>query len=354
MQSEYMQWAKTASHFTYNLATSGVIHYTLKDLGITLEDLEISGPSYYGYEPLQKALAAKSRVSPENIVAATGTSMANHLVLAAILKPGDEVLIEQPTYEPLLAVIHYLKARAKNFNRRFENKFRVEPGEIERNLTANTRLIVITNLHNPSGVLTDLDTLKEVGKIARSAGARVLVDEVYLEALYPDPAAFYAFPLGNEFVTTSSLTKAYGLSGLRCGWIVADPELAKKIWHLNDLFGVLPAHTAERLSVIALQKLHQIAQRSQSLLNTNRALLQKFFEDHDELEVVMPHAGTIAFPRLKSGDSDRFCTLLAEKYETGVVPGRFFGMPDHFRIGVGCNTEMLNKGLERLSLALHE
>lgn len=357
MQSEYMQWAKTAAHSKYNLASSGVMNFPLKDLGVAIEDLEVTRPAhygYYGFAPLQNALAAKSRVSRQSIVAATGTSMANHLAMAAVLKAGDEVLIEQPTYEPLLAVLNYLKARVKTFNRRFENGFRVQPEDVKQNLSANTRLIVLTNLHNPSGVLTDLETLKEVGKIAKSAGTRVLVDEVYLEALYPDTAAYSAFMLGNRFVTTSSLTKAYGLSGLRCGWIVAEPELAQKIWKLNDLFGVLPAHSAELMSVIALQKLDAIAQRAKSLLSTNRALLQKFFDQSVQLEVVMPPAGTIAFPRLKKGNADRFCELLAEKYETGVVPGRFFGMPDHFRIGIGCTTETLAEGLERLDSALQE
>lgn len=357
MQSEYMQWAKTAAQPKYSLASSGVMNFPLKDLGIAIEDLELTRPAqygYYGFAPLQNALAEKSRVSPENIVAANGTSMANFLAMAAFLQPGDEVLIEQPTYEPLLAVLHYLKARLKTFNRRFENGFRVEPEEIKRNLGANTRLIVFTNLHNPSGVLTDLKTLKVVGEIAKSAGIKVLVDEVYLESLYPDTAAYSAFALGDHFFTTSSLTKAYGLSGLRCGWIVAETGLSQKIWKLNDLFGVMPVHSAELMSVIALQKLDAIAERAKSLLSTNRAVLQKFFEQSVQLEVVMPLAGTIAFPRLKKGNVDRFCKLLVENYETGVVPGRFFGMPDHFRIGIGCTTETLAAGLERLDLALRE
>jgi aspartate/methionine/tyrosine aminotransferase len=103
-----------------------------------------------------------------------------------------------------------------------------------------------------------------------------------------------------------------------------------------------------------LQKLDAIAERAKSLLSTNRAVLQKFFEQSVQLEVVMPLAGTIAFPRLKKGNVDRFCKLLVENYETGVVPGRFFGMPDHFRIGIGCTTETLAAGLERLDLALRE
>ena len=244
--SEYIEWAKTRSQARFNLATSGVMHYPMADLPVRLEDIELSGPSWYGYEPLQQALAAKSGVATENVVAAAGTSMANFLAMATILGPGDEVLIERPAYDPLVSTAAYLGAIVNRFERRFVDGFRIDPLAVERAVTDRTRLIVLTNMHNPSGALVDNETLSQVGEIARRAGARVLVDEVYLEALFGQPAPS-AFHLGNEFVTTTSLTKAYGLSGLRCGWILAEPELAKKMWRLNDLFGNIPAHPAERL-----------------------------------------------------------------------------------------------------------
>src|SRR5262249_26895428 len=136
-------------------------------------DVEITGPSAYGYEPLQKELANKSKVPVECVVAAAGTTMANHLAMAAILKPGDEVLIEHPVYEPLLAISSFLCAKIKRFARHFENDFRVEPEEIERHMTPQTRLIVMTNLHNPSGVLADEKTLRDLQQIARKHGARI-------------------------------------------------------------------------------------------------------------------------------------------------------------------------------------
>jgi aspartate/methionine/tyrosine aminotransferase len=352
MGSSYIQWAKTSAELAYNLAPSGLFPYLLRDLNVTIEDVEITGPSAYGYEPLQKELATKSQVPVECVVAAAGTTMANHLAMAAILKPGDEVLIEHPVYEPLLAIASFLGAKTKRFARRFENSFRIEPEEIERHMTPQTRLIATTNLHNPSGVLTGEKTLRAIQQIAKTHGARILVDEVYLETLFTPTGIRSAFHLGSEFVVTSSLTKAYGLSGLRCGWILAEPDLAKRMWHLYDLFVGILAHPAERLSVIALQKLPQIAHRAKTILDTNRQLLERFFDEQNGLEVVMPEAGTIAFPRLKSGNADQFCTLLAEKYETGVVPGSFFEMPDHFRIGIACPTDMLAEGLKRIGAAL--
>ena len=353
LSSEYIEWAKLRSGARFSLATSGVAPYPISELGVRIEDIELSGVSLYGYEPLQLALAAKCGVDPENVVAAIGTSMANHLAMAATLEPGDEVLIEHPAYDPLLGIARYLGAEVKRFARRFDNGFRIDPREIERAVTSHTRLIVLTNLHNPTSVLTDRNTLEQIGDVARSVKARVLIDEVYLEALF-DQAPRSAFHLGPHFITTSSLTKAYGLSGLRCGWVLAEPELARRMWRLNDLFGNIPAHPAERLSVVALAKLDRIAGRAHSLIEQNRVVLNRFLDSRDDLEAVRPDVGTTVAPRLKRGNVDELCALLREKYETTVVPGRFFEIPEHFRIGIGCDGEMLAEGLKRLAAALDE
>ena len=353
MCSEYMHWAKTRSRARFNLATSGVANVSIDELSVTIRDLEITRDGGYGYEPLQQALATRYGVDVDSIVAATGTSLANHLAMASLVKPGDEVLIESPTYEPLLALASYLGAEVKRFERRFEDGFRVMPGDIEKNISSRTRLIVITNLHNPTGVLTDEGTLKQVGEIAKSVNARVLVDEVYLEALF-EKRGRTAFHLGTEFIVTSSLTKVFGLSGVRCGWIIAEPKLADNIWRLNDLFGAMAAHPAERLSVIALQQLDKFIVRAQSLLERNRRLVSEFLDSRSDLETVRPQFGTILFPRLKEGTADKLCDLLREKYETSVVPGRFFEMPAHFRLGLGGDSLILSEGLQRLGSALDD
>lgn len=352
--SEYMHWAKTRSSARFNLATSGLRNVKLSELNFSLDDLEITGVSGYGYEPLQTAIAARLGVGVETIVTATGTSLANHLAMAALIGPGDEVLIEQPTYEPLLMLARYLGAQIKRFPRSFEGRFRILPEDIEKQISRRTRLIVITNHHNPTGVLTDEAALKQVGEIARRVNARVLVDEVYLESLF-DKRPRTAYHFGSQFITTGSLTKAFGLSGLRCGWIVAEPELARQIWRLNDLFGATPVHAGERLSVIAFQQLAHLAQEAQILLATNRRLLNEFLDSRDDLETIRTDSGTIIFPRLRSGNAtDKFCQLLREKYETSVVPGKFFEMPAHFRVGMGGNSETMAQGLQRLGSALDE
>ncbi len=123
IRSAYMEWAKRRSHARLNLATSGLANFPLAKLPVRLEDLELSGPSHYGYEPLQRRLAVRCGVKPECVVAATGTSMANHLAMAALLNSGDEILIEHPTYELLLNVAEYLGAQIRRFSRRFEDNF---------------------------------------------------------------------------------------------------------------------------------------------------------------------------------------------------------------------------------------
>jgi len=343
-----MQWAKL-NHATarYNLGVSGMPSYPLAELGVKVENLEVNGPPGYGYAPLQEALARKCGVTPDHVVAAAGTSMANHLAMAAVLEPGDEVLIEHPAYGLLEDAARYLGAEIRHFDRPWEAGFPLDPSIVERAMTPRTRMVVVTNLHNPSSALASEEALKAIGAMV----PWVLVDEVYLDAVF-DPPQRSAIHLGENFVITNSLTKVYGLSGLRCGWILAQPELARKMWLLNDLFGVNAAHPAELLSVIALEKLPEIAARTHALLERNREIFNRFLASCTGLQARPTEFGTVSFPRLARGSGDDFCRLLREKYETSVVPGSFFGMEQHFRLGICCPTETLVTGLERIALCL--
>src|SRR5215471_6761375 len=206
-QSTYMHWAKTRARVKYDLALSGILNLPFGELEATIEDIDINGDNSYGYGPLVDALAAHANVAADRVVTISGgTSMANHLAMAAAVDFGDEVLIEQPTYEPLLALAEYFGARIKRFARRAEDGFRVDLEDLHSKISPATRLIVLTNLHNPSSALVDEETLRRIGEIAKGAGARVLVDEVYLEALFEDapPSSLH---LGPQFIATTSLTK---------------------------------------------------------------------------------------------------------------------------------------------------
>ncbi len=353
--SAYMEFAKLESSAKFNLATSGVMNCTLGELGLSLDELsqlDIHGPDAYGHRPLLQAIAEMKGVTPDWVVEAAGTSMANHLAMSALFAPGDEVLIEEPTYGLLLSTAKYLGANIRRFQRRFEDNYALDPDEVAKQLTAHTRLIVLTNMHNPSSAQANQESLRWVGELAAQVGARVLVDEVYLEILH-HPSVASCVHFGPHFVATSSLTKAYGLSGLRCGWILAEPVLARRMWRLNDLFSATPVHLAEVLSMSAIKRLAFFRQRADALLSSNRSALVEMLGEHPAIELVMPAVGTTAFPRLRQGDVLNFCRFLRERYETSVVPGNYFERDQHFRIGLAGNTEMTRQGLARLAEALY-
>jgi aspartate/methionine/tyrosine aminotransferase len=351
--SEYLHWAKTHPVAKYDLTSSGVPFLELRRLPVKLRDLELSGSGGYGHEPLLQAIAARYRVPRESVVSALGTSMGNYLVMSALLQPGDEVLIEHPAYDPLPSLARQLGLTVRFFPRRAEDGFRLDPDQVARSVGPRTRLIVITNLHNPSGALADDDTLRRLGEIARGAGARVLVDEVYLDALFePEPRT--AFHLGEPFIVTSSLTKVYGLNGLRCGWVFADPALAERMWRIWELLIGHGAMAAEQLGLLALRNLDDIARRSRRLLERNRDALNAFYRTRDDIDWMEHRHGTVSFPRLRGGPAAPLCRLLETKYDTAVVDGAFFGMPDHFRIALGVKPKRFAQGLERLGAALGE
>jgi aspartate/methionine/tyrosine aminotransferase len=353
-QSIYMQWAKTRPKVTYDLALSGILNLPFAEMEATIDDVDLNGDNSYGYGPLINALAAHCQVDPSSVVTISGgTSMANHLAMAAAIEHGDEVLIEQPTYEPLLALAEYFGATIKRFSRSFENDFRVKVEEIQQQVTSRTRLIVLTNLHNPSSVLIDETALRQIGDLAREAGARVLVDEVYLEAMF-EAAPRSCVHLGPQFISTTSLTKGYGLSGLRCGWIMAEPDLAQRMRLLHDVFGAVGPHPTETLSVLAVRKLPKFIARAKQIVETNRATLRDFFDSREELKVVRTEQGTTSFPLLLKGRVDDLWSLLNDRYDTAFVPGRFFESPQHLRIGMCAQPELFSEGVRRLGLALDE
>ena len=352
MQSGYMHWAKFKPPARFSLTGSEVPHFRMDSLPITIADLDLDGASHPRYPPLREAIARRYDVTPEQVVAADGTSMANFLAMAALISPGDEVLVEHPTYELLLGAASFLGAKIKRFERNPADAFRLDPEKVRDAMSERTRLIVFTNLHNPSSALASEEDLRAVGRLVSSVGAQVLVDEVDLDSAVPLRRS--AVHLGPEFVITNSLTKVYGLSGLRCGWILAEPELAERMWRLNDLFGVNQAHAAERLACIAFENIDTVIGGNPEMLAANRRAWDAFVASRSDLECMGAEHGITAFPRWSRGDTERLEALLRERYDTAVVPGRWFEMPDHFRVGFGLPTSDFEEALDRLGSALDD
>ncbi|HUA60674.1 MAG TPA: pyridoxal phosphate-dependent aminotransferase [Verrucomicrobiae bacterium] len=350
-QSEYMYWAKTNPRPKYNLATSGVGGFPLRDLPFDYSRLDIHGDNKYGFGPLKRAIAQQYGVDADCVVTSEGTSMANYLAMASLLDPGDDVLIEQPVYGLLVDAAQFTGATVTRFRRSVEDGCVIDPSAVRKAMTPRTKLIVVTNLHNPSSVLTDNGVLRELADIAASAGGHLLVDEVYLDAVYEDNPRS-AVHLADNVVVTSSLTKIYGVSGLRCGWILARPDLARAMWRLNDLFAATPSHPGELLSVAAFEHLPLLRDRARRIVDADRAALNTFLDFESGVAGPRTKHGTTAFLKPVGRDCDHFIEALRSHYETSVVPGRFFEEPGYFRVGMGVDHEMFVEGLNRISRAL--
>jgi aspartate/methionine/tyrosine aminotransferase len=348
----YMQWAKQHPRSRFNLAGSNLLACDLSDLPGAREALELNGNNDNGLRPLVEAIASTYAVAPDMVVTAQGTSGANFLVFAALVHAGDDVLVERPGYDPLMGPPKLLGARVTRFDRRFEEGYRLDPDAVRAAMTNRTTLIVVTNAHNPTGVLAAESDLVEIGRIAERHGARVLVDEVYLDTATDGPVR-PAVARSPVFISTSSLTKSYGLAGLRCGWVLAAPDVAEQVRRARDIVDGTGAFPAERLSVLAFSLLDRLSARARRILAANGATVRRFLEERQDLECVLPGAGTVVFPRMRGvEDAGPFIERLAREFGTDVVPGHFFQAPAHFRLGFGGRSEDLAGGLAQLAKAL--
>jgi hypothetical protein len=353
LQSDYMHFAKFGADARFNLATSGVANCALSDLRLTIDDLALHGVNTSGYRPLMEKIAERFGVPVECVAApGGGCSFANHLALAALVSPGDEVLIETPTYELLTSMLGYFSAGVRTFDRRLDEGWRLDPERVAGAITPATRLVVLTNLHNPTSAAADDAAIAIVAAAAERVGAMVFIDEVYREMTFGDGPPRTSFRPDGNIVVTSSLTKAYGVSGLRCGWILAPAPLAERLKRLNDLFGVHPPHVAERMSMVAFERLPELRARATTILDANRAAYRTLLGGHPKLEQAVFDDGATVFPRLVGEDGDAFFRRLTTEFETSVVPGRFFGAPAHIRIGLGQDPAMTREGLTRVAAAL--
>lgn len=349
--SEYLAWTKRRPPVRYNLARSGVAKLALERLGLSLSDLLHNDNVEDGWLPLRERIAARNDVTAAHVVTTHGCSMANHLAFAATVEAGDDVVMETPAYEPLVRIAEYVGARIVTFARQAENAWKVDADDVRRALTASTKLVVLSNLHNPSGAFDDDATLAEVARVAERVGARVLVDEVYLEFLHARGARTAAH-LSPHVLTTSSMTKVFGLDGLRLGWVLAEPALAEQIRRLNDLFSVNTAHPSERIAARALEHADALLAESNALLVRNIETVDAFVRGHDDLSWVKPKAGTVGLVHVVDADVDRLVDRLHAEFEVALVPGSFFGAKDHFRIAFSSPTEELRDALSRIGEAV--
>jgi len=253
-----------------------------------------------------------------------------------------------------------LGAKVTHFERRAEVGYAIDVDAIRAAMTPKTRLIVVSNLYNPVGIRTDDDTLRALATLAESYNAYVLVDEVYLEWLRdvpesdrvnPDPVRSAA-ALSPQLITTSSLTKAFGLGALHLGWSVAAPPVAARIRKTALLAGATPSHPSEQLALRALASADAIVSPWRTRTMHHRALVASWVAATAGASWCAPDAGATAFINLGRGDTRALIDRLIREYDTAVVPGHFFGASEYVRIGLGIETTRLSEGLRRLNDAL--
>jgi len=355
----YLRWAKIRPRVTYDLAASGLMAVSTAELlgdAAAKSAFEITGPNDDGYVPLREAIAQRYGLDAGRVSIAPGAAGANFLVLLTLLRPGDEALIELPAYDPLIAAVRVAGATVVHFQRRWEDGFALDPDVVRQAITPKTRVIVMSNAHNPSGALADGAVLDQIGKAAAAVGAQVLVDEVYAEAQHddstpPKPAAM----LGDTFVSTNSLTKAYGLAGLRCGWILAAVDLSRRIRETRDVVDGSGPFVAERLAQTAFEHLDRLRVRARQVLAENLATLRAMAAANPRIEWLEPQAGTTVFPRITDmTDTAPFVERLVRDYDTVAVPGHFFQCPEHLRLSFAGRPDMVREAARRLDRALRE
>jgi len=348
----YMTWAKHHPSAEFDLAGSNLLHCSLDDLLGARDALELSAANDEGYPPLLEAIARRYGVSTDRVATGAGAAGALFLTLGALIRPGDTVLAEWPGYDPMTGTARFLGARITTFDRSWEDGFRVDPDLIAREIKSTTKVVILTNLHNPSGVYTDPETLLAVADMADAVGAKVLVDEVYLESVF-DADTAPAATRRDAFVSVNSLTKSFGLAGLRVGWILADPATIRRVRRVRDVVGGTGAAPSERLGALAFGQIDRLAARARHILEPNALLLRRFVEARDELAWVAPPGGPVGFPRLVGeDDAEPFVEMARTDFGVGVVPGRHFGAPAHFRVAVGGRPRVVEGGVEALGKAL--
>ena len=354
----YINWAKSLPPVAVNLARSGIDLCPPSLLGLRAADLVATLPVKYGYVPLREAIARRYGVSRgQAFPISGGTSFANWLAYVTALDGcgrGGEVIVERPTYEPLIRIPQALGYRVRRFERRFEDGYAIDLDRFASVVTTKTRLAVVTNLHNPSGARIPMATLRAMAAMLARVKAFLLVDEVYLECLFRT-APESCVHAGSNVLTTNSLTKAYGLDGLRAGWILGPAPFIARAGRINDLMTNNSVAAGERMALAAFRRHRDVDRRAHAILDPNLARVRAFFARETRLRAFVPDGGNVVFPRLPAAvDSDRLVRHLVARDSTLVVPGRFFEAPRHIRVSFGCRPALLARGLANISRALDD
>jgi aspartate/methionine/tyrosine aminotransferase len=347
----------------YNLSESGVHPVAISELipdareREELIGIELGYSQSNGTSELRRAIAAMyPGATQENVIATTGTAEANFLVAWMLIEPGDEVIMMLPNYMQLWGLVRAFGAEIKPLPLIEELQWAPDLDALERAVSPRTKLIAVCNPNNPTGAILTEQEMERIVVAARRAGAWLLADEVYRGAELQRDVTPSFWGKYEKVIITSGLSKAYGLPGLRIGWIASTPELVATAWSYHDYTTIGSGPTSDLLARVALtpENRGRLLDRTRSILNTNYPILRDWAEAN-EFSFVPPQAGAIAYLRyhLDIGSAE-FVERLRQERSVLIVPGEHFLMGKYLRIGFGSNPDYLRDGLGLISSFIEE
>ncbi len=338
-----------------NIGESGVKFHTLNDLDIDLGDYPLRYGHHRGFPELREIIAADyPGLTGENIGVTVGAAEAIFAVVAALVGRDDEVLVEHPNFPSLYMVPASLDRDVRLFRLTYDAGFGLDLDRLKESITPRTRLVMLCRPNNPTGGVISTAELEKVVEIVEASNAYLLMDETYRE-LYFDTPPVQAACLSKRAISVTTMSKAYGVPGIRIGWVAADPCIVDQVRAVREQITICNSVIGEKIAFEVLKRKAALIPPARKLLVQNLARVRTWIEGCPSLEWIEPRAGVVGFPRLASGaSSEPLCRLLVEKYKTFTVPGYVFQMPEYFRIGFGIEPAELDEGLRRLGLALSE
>lgn len=345
-----------------DIGSSGVSDYSLAELralvGIGADELDavvFHDSQTLGGTALRQAIAGRWTGGDASKVMVThGSTEANFLVMNALLRAGDEVVVLDPIYPQLRAVAESIGCRMRAWPLRPENGWRPDMAELRALVTPRTRMVVANFPHNPTGTTLTPGEQAELLRVVGQAGAYLVWDAAFADLTYdapplPDPVQAY-----ERAVSMGTLSKAYGLPGLRVGWCLAHPDVLGRMVHLRDYLTLHLSPLVELLAQRAIAGADLILAQKRAAARRSRAVVDAWIGEQDgAVSWTPPLGGVCGFPRLHDvADTEAFCRGLAREHRVLLVPGSCFGAPGHVRLGFGGPADALETGLARMAGAL--
>jgi hypothetical protein len=348
----------------FNLSESGVHPLTPRellgdDVGIVLDQPLVYTQSNGTPELRAEVAALYPGATADHVQITNGGSEANYLAMWRLVEPGDEVAMLVPNYMQTWGLIRAFGGSVREWpliEDRAAGRWRPDLDQLERIVSGRTRAIVLCTPNNPTGARLTAEELDRVGAIAARHGAWVVSDEVYRGAEHTATDSASMWGRGERVLVTSGLSKAYGLPGLRIGWIVAPPAMVASTWSYHDYTTIAPGALSDRLARVALspEKRPELLERTRRILRANLPTIETWLRDHHPaFSWIAPEAGAILYVRYNYRiNSTELVTRLREEQDVLIVPGDHFGMDGYLRLGYGERAEYLRQGLDRLHALL--